>query len=96
MVYFFGSVVPIYQGEVAPAKLRGSFVNTYQFMLLFGGLVAVVVNWAMSERADQWAYRVVLILQIFIPIVMVVGGFILPESPRYVRERESSNVLFLG
>ncbi|KAF7185541.1 Major facilitator-type transporter ecdD [Pseudocercospora fuligena] len=91
------NIIPIYQGEVAPASLRGSFVNTYQFMLLFGGLVAVIVNWAMNERNDQWAYRLVIIMQFVIPTIMVVGGFILPESPRWLisqgRDREAIEVL---
>ncbi|CAK3868345.1 Major facilitator superfamily domain, general substrate transporter [Lecanosticta acicola] len=91
------NIIPIYQSEVAPAKLRGSFVNSYQFMLLFGGLFAVIVNWALSERTDQWAYRVILIVQLVIPTIMVVGGFILPESPRWLiskgRDEEAVRVL---
>lgn len=91
------SIIPIYQGEVAPASLRGSFVNTYQFMLLFGGLIAVIVNWAMNERSDQWAYRLVIIMQFVIPTIMVIGGFILPESPRWLisqgRDQEAIEVL---
>lgn len=66
-------------------------------MLLFGGLIAVIVNWAMNKRTDQWAYRVVLILQFVIPTIMVVGGFVLPESPRWLiskgRNQEAVDVL---
>lgn len=97
LTLFDNSIVPIYQSEVAPAKLRGSFVNSYQFMLLFGGLVAVIVNWAMSERSDQWAYRVILLVQFVIPTLMIIGGFILPESPRWLisqgRDGDASAVL---
>lgn len=93
----FSSIIPIYQGEVAPASLRGSFVNTYQFMLLFGGLIAVIVNWAMNERTDQWAYRLIILLQFIIPLIMTIGGFILPESPRWLisqnRNQEALAVL---
>ena len=97
LILVFSSIIPIYQGEVAPAALRGSFVNTYQFMLLFGGLIAVIVNWAMNERTDQWAYRVIILLQFVIPTIMTVGGFVLPESPRWLisqhRESEAIEVL---
>lgn len=68
-------------------------------MLLFGGLIAVIVNWAMNERTDQWAYRLILIIQFIIPAIMVVGGFILPESPRWLisqgRDQEAVKVLKL-
>lgn len=91
------SIVPIYLGEISPAKWRGSFVNTYQFVLLFGGLIAVSVNYAMNQRTDQWAYRLILILQFVIPVIMIVGGFILPESPRWLisqgREQQAVRVL---
>lgn len=97
LTLFDDSIVPIYQSEVAPAKLRGSFVNSYQFMLLFGGLVAVIVNWSMSERQDQWAYRVILLVQFVIPTLMIIGGFVLPESPRWLisqgRDGDASAVL---
>lgn len=69
----------------------------YQFVLLFGGLIAVSVNYAMNKRTDQWAYRVILIVQFVIPVLMVIGGFILPESPRWLiaqgREQQAVRVL---
>lgn len=76
--------MPIYQAECAPTKLRGSLVNTYQFFLLIGAVMAATANWGLYERTDQWAYRIVIILQFIIPGVMMVGGFILPESPRWL------------
>lgn len=91
------SVVPAYQSECAPAKIRGTLVNTYQFFLLVGAVMAATCNWGLESRTDQWAYRVILILQFIIPVVMIIGGFILPESPRWLiskgRDEEALKVL---
>lgn len=93
------NAVPIYQAECAPAKIRGSLVNAYQFWLLVGGTMAVTVNYCLYTRVDQWAYRVVIILQFLIPIVMLIGVFVLPESPRWLikkgRRDDAAKVLQL-
>lgn len=41
-------------------------------------------NWGLHERDDQWAYRAVLILQFIVPLILIVGSFVLPESPRWL------------
>ncbi|KAJ5657139.1 Major facilitator superfamily domain general substrate transporter [Penicillium longicatenatum] len=38
----------------------------------------------MNLRTDQWAYRLVLLIQIFVPIVYIIGSFFVPESPRWL------------
>ncbi|EMC94423.1 hypothetical protein BAUCODRAFT_35650 [Baudoinia panamericana UAMH 10762] len=61
--------------------------------------MAATACWGLYERTDQWAYRIILIIQFLIPIVMIVGGFILPESPRWLvrqgRAEEARKVLLL-
>ncbi|KAI0130364.1 general substrate transporter [Xylariales sp. AK1849] len=78
------NVVPTYQSEISPAKIRGSLINIYQFWQLVGATMACVSNWGFQSRMDQWAYRVTLIIQFVIPIILVVGGCFLPESPRWL------------
>jgi MFS family permease len=46
--------------------------------------MAAVSNWGFQDRTDQWAYRVTLILQFIIPVSLIIGGFFLPESPRWL------------
>ncbi|KAK6214311.1 Dolichyl-diphosphooligosaccharide-protein glycosyltransferase subunit dad1 [Pestalotiopsis sp. IQ-011] len=91
------NVVPTYQSEVSPAKIRGSLINIYQFWQLVGATMACVANWGLQSRTDQWAYRPTLMIQFIIPIVLVVGGFFLPESPRWLvgrgRTEEARKVL---
>jgi hypothetical protein len=42
------------------------------------------MNWAMYQRTDQWAYRLVIVIQIVVPLIYIVGSFLLPESPRWL------------
>lgn len=64
-----------------------------------GATFAVTCNWGLHARNDQWAYRVVIILQIVVPVLMFLGAFILPESPRWLikkgRTEEAAKVLRL-
>ncbi|KAK7943701.1 uncharacterized protein PG986_012814 [Apiospora aurea] len=91
------NVVPTYQSEVAPAKIRGSLINIYQFWQLVGATMAAVSNWGFKDRTDQWAYRVTIILQFIIPAVLIFGRIFLPESPRWLigqqRNEEARKVL---
>ncbi|RDW59301.1 sugar porter family MFS transporter [Aspergillus mulundensis] len=93
------NVVPAYQSECAPFKIRGSLINTYQFSLLVGGTLIQTANWGLHERTDQWAYRVVILLQFIVPIVLLIGAFVLPESPRWLvgkgRRDDAAKVLHL-
>lgn len=66
--------------ECAPATIRGTLTNTYQFFFLVGATMVVTCNWGLEARTDQWAYRVILILQFFIPFLMISGGAV---SPRF-------------
>lgn len=81
------NVVPTYQSEIAPAKIRGAMVNFYQFAQLVGALMASTANWGLQYRDDQWSYRTTLILQFVIPVVLISAGLVLPESPRWLIEK---------
>lgn len=89
--------VPAYLAETSPSKIRGTLVNCYQFSLGVGAVLVNTANWGMQDRADQWAYRMVIILQFICPIVLVAGSFFVPESPRWLigkgRDTEAQGVL---
>lgn len=59
--------------------------------------MAATCNWGLEARTDQWAYRVILILQFIIPVLMIAGVAFLPESPRWLvakgKENEALEVL---
>ncbi|KAL4738267.1 general substrate transporter [Aspergillus similis] len=93
------NTVPAYLAEISPLAIRGTLVNCYQFSVSVGAILVTAMNWGMYERTDQWAYRLVFIIQIVVPVVYIVGSFLIPESPRWLigqgQEAEAKKVLAL-
>ncbi|KAF7546714.1 hypothetical protein G7Z17_g8232 [Cylindrodendrum hubeiense] len=78
------NAVPAYLAEVSPLSIRGTLVNCYQFAIGVGAVLVNTATWGMQARSDQWAYRLVMIIQIVQPIFFVLGSFFIPESPRWL------------
>ncbi|KAL2812629.1 general substrate transporter [Aspergillus granulosus] len=78
---FFRRVgVPLYQSETAPKWIRGFIV---------GLLLASVLNNATHHRNDSGSYRIPIAVQFAWSIILVLGMFILPETPRYLIKRDN-------
>ncbi|KAI0347352.1 general substrate transporter [Trametopsis cervina] len=82
------STVPSYHAECSPASTRGSFIMLEGSLITFGIMVSYWIDfalfWAKGSSA-QW--RVPIALQIVFAIIMIVGIFFLPESPRWLANR---------
>ena len=74
-------VVPLYIAEMAPPDIRGALVTFNQLMITVGILVAYGVNAATAPfEGWRWALGVAVV-----PAVLLgVGMFFLPESPRWL------------
>ena len=87
---------PAYISEIAPAKNRGRLVGFYQFMLVFGILMAFVSNAALSGIGDNdWRWMVG--VEAFPAIIYTLFVFTVPKSPRWLltknRTQEAEKVL---
>ncbi|KAI1470235.1 general substrate transporter [Daldinia caldariorum] len=82
-VGFISAVVILYMSEIAPKKVRGAMVSGYQFCITIGILLANCVVYATQSRSDSGSYRIPIGVQFLWAIILGVGLFILPESPRY-------------
>lgn len=74
-------VVPLYLAEIAPAKIRGAITSLNQLMIVGGILAAYVVN-AILASSGNW--RLMLGLAAVPSLVLLVGMFFMPETPRYL------------
>lgn len=82
----FGHVsaqIILYMSEVAPRKVRGMIVSGYQLCIEIGILIASCVNYGTEHRLDSGSYRIPMGIQFIPALVLGVGLFLLPESPRY-------------
>jgi MFS transporter, SP family, sugar:H+ symporter len=77
--------------EIAPKKIRGALVSGYQFCITIGLLLASCVAYATQNRRDTGSYRIPTAIQMLWAIILAVGLFFLPESPRYFVKKGDLN-----
>ena len=87
-------VVPLYLSEIAPTKIRGAIASLNQMMIVVGILVAFIVNAILASSGD---WRLMLGLAAIPSLVLLVGMFFMPETPRFLvrsgEEDEAREVL---
>ncbi|WP_048705516.1 sugar porter family MFS transporter [Companilactobacillus ginsenosidimutans] len=78
--------VPVYIAEIAPSELRGKMVTTAQVMIVTGQFVAFGVNAALTPLGSGNAaiWRWMLGLGTIPAIVLWLGMYLVPESPRWL------------
>ncbi|KAJ7085514.1 general substrate transporter [Mycena belliarum] len=82
-VGFISAIIILYMSEIAPKKVRGALVSGYQFCITVGILLANCVVFATQDRLDTGSYRIPIGVQFLWALILGVGLFFLPESPRY-------------
>jgi MFS family permease len=72
-------IVPLYIAEIAPANRRGALVSLNQLMTTIGILLSYIVG-VIFTPIEGWRYMFAVAL---VPaLVLGIGMFMLPESPR--------------
>ena len=75
-------LTPLYLSEIAPADKRGAVVSLNQMCITSGILIAYFVDYAFSGGGTGW--RWMLGLGAVPGVVLGIGMFFLPESPRWL------------
>src|SRR5919106_2545831 len=87
-------IVPLYLSEIAPTQIRGAISSLNQLNIVFGILFAFIVN-ALLANAEAW--RWMLGLAAVPSLVLLIGMFFLPETPRWLvsqnRDEDARDVL---
>ena len=84
---FVSAIIILYMSEIAPKKVRGAIVSGYQFCITIGLLLASCVDYGTQDYNTTASYRVPIGLQMLWAILLAIGLFFLPESPRYFVKR---------
>ncbi len=76
----FASVIaPLYAAEMAPQRIRGRIVSTYQLSITFGILLAYLV----SDLLGSAEWRTVFLLAAIPGVLLLIGVMLTPESSRW-------------
>jgi MFS family permease len=94
-----GVVIPLYLAECLDAKSRGKGTGIFQWMLVFGFVIAAVVALYFSYRVDEvkqlgdparllafkdTAWRSIFWVSLPPGVLFVLGSFVVAESPRWL------------
>ncbi|CUA70978.1 High-affinity glucose transporter [Kluyveromyces lactis NRRL Y-1140] [Rhizoctonia solani] len=80
-------IVPLYQSEISPPKMRGFLTGMTQFMIGMGFLVANWVGYGCQYLNNDAQWRVPLAIQVAPALLLLLGMFYLPFSPRWLIEK---------
>lgn len=82
-------LVPLYQSEIAPPRIRGLLVGMHGVMICVGYSLASWVGlgfYFVNASGAQW--RLPLAIQCLPPLFLAVGIYFLPESPRWLLSQD--------
>lgn len=81
--------VPLYQAEASPRWVRGSIVYTYQWAITWGLLIASAICQGTKDIRNTGSYRIPVALQFLWSLILCLGMFFLPESPRFYVQKNN-------
>ncbi|KAK9371937.1 general substrate transporter [Lipomyces chichibuensis] len=82
------ALIPIYQSEIAPRKFRGRIVSFQQFAITWGILIQYSIQYGCSFLQSEVAFRLPWALQAIPGIILFLGLFWLPYSPRWLASKD--------
>ncbi|RWA07753.1 hypothetical protein EKO27_g7347 [Xylaria grammica] len=84
---------PIYIGEVSLPEVRGSVMTFWQTFYSVGSFIAYWIAYAANiykARIGHWDWRIVVLFQVLVPLIIVVLLPFQPESPRWWVKRHNN------
>lgn len=78
-------VVPVFIGELAPARLRGTLGTVNQFALVIGMLAAFLLSFIFATE-EGWRY--LLSMTVFVSLLQLLLLSQVPESPRWLLQQD--------
>ncbi|KAK0526676.1 hypothetical protein OC834_004712 [Tilletia horrida] len=79
---------PLYLSELAPTPIRGVVVSCWQLFLAIGQVIGACVAQGTKGISSTASYRIPIAINIGIVAVIVVGMFLVPESPRWLISKD--------
>ncbi|KAL4312954.1 hypothetical protein GQ457_01G000250 [Hibiscus cannabinus] len=83
-VGFAMMIAPVYTAELAPASSRGFLTSFPEVFINIGLLLGYISNYAFSKLRPDLGWRVMLGAGAIPSVFLAIGGFSMPESPRWL------------
>lgn len=78
------TIVPVYQSEISPPHNRGKLACIEFSGNIVGYASSVWVDYFCSFIHNDWSWRLPLFMQCIMGALLILGSFLICESPRYV------------
>ncbi|KAF4595447.1 MFS monosaccharide transporter [Ophiocordyceps camponoti-floridani] len=80
-------VVPLYISEISPPEIRGTLLVLEELSIVVGIVVAFWITYGTRFINSNWSWQLPFLLQIFPGILLGVGAYFLPFSPRWLASK---------
>jgi len=91
------STIPTYQAECSRTTNRGLLICIEGGVIAFGTMIAYWIDYGASYGPDDLTWRFPIAFQIIFGVILIIGTFLCPESPRWLlskeRYEEGTNVI---
>lgn len=78
------STIPTYQAECSHAKNRGLLICIEGGVIAIGTMIAYWIDYGAHFGPQDLVWRFPIAFQIFFGVIIIVGMYYLPESPRWL------------
>ncbi|KAJ5852531.1 uncharacterized protein N7529_011916 [Penicillium soppii] len=81
---------PIYIGELAPPEIRGKIMTFWQMFYSVGSFICFWINFGCTKHVaslGEWDWKLVVIFQLLVPVMILVLLPTIPGSPRWFIRR---------
>ncbi|KAL2820777.1 general substrate transporter [Aspergillus granulosus] len=81
---------PIYIGELAPPEIRGKIMTFWQMFYSVGSFICFWVNYGCTQHREnlgEWDWKMVVIFQLLVPVLILALLPTIPGSPRWFVQR---------
>ncbi|KAJ5677036.1 uncharacterized protein N7477_002669 [Penicillium maclennaniae] len=81
---------PVYIGELSPPEIRGKIMTFWQMFYSVGSFICFWINYACTknvEKLGEWDWKLVVIFQLLVPVLILALLPTMPGSPRWFIKR---------
>ncbi|ESZ98331.1 hypothetical protein SBOR_1324 [Sclerotinia borealis F-4128] len=80
-------VTPMYISEIAPPEIRGTLLVMEELSIVVGIVVAFWITFGTRYLGGEWGWRLPFFIQIVPALLLGVGVYLLPFSPRWLSSK---------